>query len=420
MPCTAQETHSVMRILPPSASPDSRLLLTAKGLRATADGFVSVILPAYLLLLGFGPLQIGLLATLALAGSAVMTLAVGNFSLGLTARGLLLLASGVMVVTGLAFATVGSFWVLLAVGFVGPLNPSAGDVSMFLPLEHSLLAGSVSEQDRTALFSRYSLVGSLMGAAGSLLAAFPDLIVHHTGIAPVRAFQAMFLAYAAVGVASGFVYRALSVGHLETTRVTPRPLGPSRRHVHRLAALFGVDAFAGGLFVQSILALWLYRRFGLSVTVAAQIFFMTNLASALSFLAAAPLARRIGLVNTMVFTHLPSNLCLVLIPFIPSVEWSVVLLILRSLLSQLDVPTRSSYVMAIVTPAERSAAASLTSVSRGLASALGPVLSGYLLSLAAFGWPLLVGGLLKIGYDLSLFALFRKVRPPEEGGERHS
>jgi MFS family permease len=412
--CEARQAHSSMHILPPSASPDSALLLTAKGLRATADGFVSVILPAYLLLLGFGPLQIGLLATVALAGSAVVTLAVGHLRLGLTARGMLLLASGLMAVTGLAFATLGSFWVLLAVAFLGPLNPSAGDVSMFLPLEHSLLAGSVSGRDRTALFSRYSLIGSLMGGAGSLLAAVPDLVVHHVGLTPLRAFQSMFLAYAAIGAASGFVYRALSPADRGAATVKRQPLGASRRHVYGLAALFGVDAFGGGLFVQSILALWLFQRFGLSVTAAAQIFFWTNLLSAFSFLAAAPLAQRIGLVNTMVFTHLPSNLCLVLIPFMPDVQWSLALLMLRSLLSQMDVPTRSSYVMAIVAPAERAAAASITSVPRGLASALGPVLAGYMLSLAAFGWPLVIGGLLKIGYDLSLYSLFRKVRPPEE------
>ena len=405
-----------MNLLPPTASGNARLLLTAKSLRATADGFVSVLLPAYLLLLGFGPFQIGLLATSALAGSAAMTLLVGHLNLGLGPRGLLILGAGLMVVTGLAFAITDSFWILLVVAFLGPLNPSAGDVSMFLPLEHSLLAGSVSSRERTALFSRYSLAGSLMGGIGCLIAAVPNLLVHHAGAALLEAFRGMFLVYAVVGAVSGLVYRLLRPLHGESGKASAGPLGPSRRHVYGLAALFAVDAFGGGLFVQSILALWLYQRFDLSVSAAAQIFFWTNMLSALSFLAAAPLAARIGLVNTMVFTHLPSNLCLVLIPFIPDLHWSLALLMLRSLLSQMDVPTRSSYVMAIVTPTERAAAASVTAVPRSLASALGPAISGSLLSLGSFGWPLLIGGLLKIGYDLTLFAVFRRVRPSEENG----
>jgi MFS family permease len=191
-----------MHLLPPSASRNAALLLTAKSLRATADGFVSVMLPAYLLLLGFGPFQIGLVATSALAGSAAMTLMVGHVNLGLAARGLLVLGAGLMAVTGLAFAATGSYWILLAVAFLGPLNPSAGDVSMFLPLEHSLLAGSVSSRERTALFSRYSLAGSLMGGTGCLIAAVPSLLVRHAGATPLGAFRGMFLAYAAVGAVS--------------------------------------------------------------------------------------------------------------------------------------------------------------------------------------------------------------------------
>lgn len=191
-------------------------------------------------------------------------------------------------------------------------------------------------------------------------------------------------------------------------------LGPSRGIVYRLAALFSVDAFSGGLIVQSLLALWLFQTFGVSVTTAATVFFWTNILSALSMLAAVPIARRIGLVRTMVYTHLPSSLCLVAIPFVPDLGVVVALLLLRSLLSQMDVPTRNSYVMAVVTPPERPAAASLTSVPRSLASALGPVIAGWLFTVSGFGWPLLLGGLLKSGYDVALLLMFRHVRPPEE------
>jgi hypothetical protein len=193
------------------------------------------------------------------------------------------------------------------------------------------------------------------------------------------------------------------------------PLGASRGIVYRLTALFSLDAFGGAFFVQTILALWLLQAFQLPVATAATIFFWTNLFAAASYLAAVPIARRFGLINTMVFTHLPSNLCLVLIPFMPNLAVVIGLLLLRSLLSQMDVPTRTSYVMAVVTPPERPAAASLTAVPRSLASAVSPIIAGYLLSLSTFGWPLLIGGILKIGYDLTLLAMFRHIRPPEEG-----
>ncbi|MFL5519010.1 MAG: MFS transporter, partial [Gemmatimonadales bacterium] len=188
----------------------------------------------------------------------------------------------------------------------------------------------------------------------------------------------------------------------------------SRRVVLTLAALFSVDAFAGGFVVQSLLALWLFERFGLSLATTGAIFFWTGLLSALSYLAAVPIARRFGLVNTMVFTHLPANACLVLVPFAPGLGPAIALLLLRSALSQMDVPTRTSYVMAVVTPAERAAAASVTAVPRSLAAAASPMLAGSLLAVSGFGWPLVIGGGLKIAYDLALLAMFRKVRPPEE------
>jgi predicted MFS family arabinose efflux permease len=196
----------------------------------------------------------------------------------------------------------------------------------------------------------------------------------------------------------------------------PGPLRASRRRVYALAALFSLDAFGGGFVVQSLLALWLYQRFGLTLAAVGTLFFWTSLLSALSYLAAVRIAGRIGLVNTMVFTHLPSSLCLIAIPFLDDVSLVVALLLVRSALSQMDVPTRSSYVMAIVTPPERPAAASVTSVPRSLASAASPFLAGYLLSVSPFGWPLLAAGALKIVYDLLLLACFRRIRPPEESG----
>jgi MFS family permease len=386
----------------------------ARGLRAIADGYVSVLLPAYLLTLGLDAFQVGVLTAATLLGSASLTLLVGFVTARFGHRRPLLASAVLMVATGLGFAGLRDFWPLLLVAFVGTVNPSTGDVSVFLPLEQSLLAQSVGDRDRTALFVRYSLAGYLMGAAGTLLAALPDLAGQWWSLAPAPSMQAMFVLYAVIGAASGPIYRGIHEPHPSADTPRAQPLGPSRGIVYRLAALFSIDAFGGGLVVQSILALWLFQTFHLGVAAAAGLFFWSNVLSAVSLFAAAPIASRIGLVNTMVFTHLPSNLCLVAVPFTSSLTAVIALLLVRSLLSQMDVPTRNSYVMSVVTPAERAAAASLTSVPRSLASGIGPLISGWLVMLSGFGWPLLLGGLLKSVYDLALLAMFRHARPPEE------
>jgi predicted MFS family arabinose efflux permease len=402
-------------LLPASTTPEAGLLLAARALRAFGDGLVSLLLPAYLAALGHGPFEIGLIATATLTGSSVFTLLVGLHAHRLPGRGLLLGASVLMALTGIAFTLAEDFWPLLLVAFVGTLNPSAGDVSLFLPLEQARLARSVADRDRTALFARYSLVGSLAGAVGALCAGFPEILgdLLPGGLEP--ALRAAFLLYAALGLASLLLYRRLPPETPGAAAAPAEPLRRSRRVVFTLAALFSLDAFAGGFVVQSLLALWLFERFGLSLAAAGAIFFWTGLLSALSYLAAVPIARRIGLINTMVFTHLPANICLVLVPFAPSLGPAIALLLIRSALSQMDVPTRTSYVLAVVTPAERTAAASVTAVPRSLAAAASPMLAGSLLAASGFGWPLVVSGGLKIAYDLTLLAMFRKVRPPEEG-----
>jgi MFS family permease len=406
-----------MKLFPETATSDAKRLVWAKGLRAVGDGYVSILLPAYLMALGNSPFDVGVLTTATLLGSASLTLLTGMTISRFGHRRALLAASALMILTGLGFATVQAFWPLLLIAFVGTLNPSSGDVSVFLPMEQSLLTRSVADKDRTDLFARYSLAGALMGAFGTLLAAVPERAAAGLGITFVDAVQAMFVVYAAIGIAAGLLYRGLADVRRGTPRTVDPPLGPSRAIVWRMTALFSVDSFGGGFLVQTILALWLLQAFDLPVATAATIFFWTSLCSAASYLAAVPLARRFGLVNTMVFTHLPSSLCLVAIPFIPNLAVVIGLLTVRSLLSQMDVPTRNSYVMAVVTPPERPAAASLTSVPRSLASAVSPVIAGYLITISSFAWPLLIGGLLKIGYDLALLAMFRHIRPPEEGGQ---
>ena len=403
-----------MRLLPRSATPTAKLILITRGMRSVADGCISVLLPAWLLALGFDAPQVGVLTTATLLGSALLTLAVGFYGSRAGVRTPLLATSLLMLATGIGFATVTGFWPLLLIAFVGTLNPSAGDVSVFLPLEQTALTGAIADRDRTDLFARYSLVGSLLGAGGALLAIAPDHLAGLPGFDRVAAFQTAFVAYAAVGLLVWFIYQRLPPDPPVQRVKATVPLGPSRGIVFRLAALFSVDAFAGGLVVQSLLALWLFQAFGLSVGETAQIFFATNLLSAISYLVAARIAARIGLINTMVFTHLPANVCLMIVPFVDDLGLAVALLLVRSLLSQMDVPTRTSYVMAVVTPAERPAAASVTAVPRSLASALGPTLGGLLLAASPFAWPLFLGGALKAAYDLTLLLMFRHVKPPEE------
>lgn len=398
-------------ILPAGVDRAALPLLTARALRAFVDGYVAVLLPAYLLALGFGVWQVGLVSTATLLGSALATLAVGAWGHRFHQRHLLLAAALLMAATGLAFAGLAAFWPLLLVAFVGTLNPSSGDVSVFLPLEHARLAEAARGDARTALFARYSLTGALCAALGALAAAVPDWLVSGLAFDRLAALRAMFVVYAAVGFAVWWLYRRLPQPPAHELPAPPAPLGPSRGVVRRLAALFSIDAFAGGLVVNSLLALWLFERFGLSLAAAGAFFFWAGLLTALSQLAAPWVARRIGLINTMVFTHIPANICLILAALATSLPLALGLLLLRSALSQMDVPTRSAFVMAVVTPPERAAAASFTAVPRSLAAALSPSLGG---ALFAAGWlaaPLVACGALKIAYDVTLWRAFRRVKP---------
>jgi predicted MFS family arabinose efflux permease len=283
---------------------------------------------------------------------------------------------------------------------------------VLVPLEHAVLAQSASDERRTQVFARYSLIGSLCTAAGSLAASLPDFLVAG-GSTQLGAFRAMFYAYAMLGVVCAALYRFVPHARGEE-RAPQAPLGPSRRTVYKLAALFSIDSFAGGFVAQSLLVLWLFQRFDLSLEAASLFFFCSSLLGAVSFPVAAWLSRRIGLINTMVFTHIPSSLCLIAAAFSPDLTTVLGLLLIRSALSQMDVPTRSSYVMAVVTPDERPAAASVTAVPRSLASSLSPAIAGFMLAGPFSALPLVVCGGLKIAYDLALLRMFRHTKPPEE------
>lgn len=387
-------------------------LFAARALRDFADGFVAVLLPAYLTALGASVFQVGVLATAALLGSSLLTFAVGVLGARYDHRQLLLGAALLMIATGVAFAAVNDYAVLLVVAFAGTVNPSSGNVSLFVPLEHAVLAREVADADRTRMFARYSLFGALAGAAGALAAAVPDLLTP-LGLDQLGGIKAMFVLYALLGLLGGLCYARIP--RLPPVADKPQAaLGPSRHIVYKLAALFCIDSFAGGLCVQSLLALWLFEQFDLSLTSAGVFFFWAGVFSAFSHPVAAWLSRHIGLVNTMVYTHIPSSVFLILAAVAPTLWLALALLLLRAALSQMDVPTRSSYVMAVVTPQERAAAASFTSVPRSLASAISPTIAGALFAASLRAWPLVLCGVLKIVYDLLLLFQFRHVKPPEE------
>jgi MFS family permease len=395
-----------------TASNNILLLYAARGLRGFGDGFAIIILPAYLTAIGYDPVQIGLVATASLLGTALLTLAIGAIAARRGLRSLLLAGACLMACTGLAFPNVEQFAFVAVVAFVGTVNPSTGDLGVLVPIEHAMLSHGVSDKERTRTFARYSLIGALSMAAGALAASAPDFMIL-AGVGAVSAFKLMFYVYAALGVLSALFYRRLPHAQMDEPRTTV-PLGPSRTVIYKLSALFSLDAFAGGFVVQSLLALWLFERFDLSLSAASVFFFWSSTASAFSYPVAAWLATRIGLINTMVFTHIPSSILLIVAAFSPNLYVTLGLLLLRSALSQMDVPTRTSYVMAVVTPAERAAAASFTAVPRSLASAISPAFAGALLASPFTGLPLVLCGALKIVYDVALLLSFRHMKPPEE------
>jgi MFS family permease len=395
-------------------SGDARILIAARGVRGFADGVVSVLLADYLTRLGFSPFQVGAIVTGTLLGSAVLTIAIGLAGHRLPRRQVLLGACALMLATGVGFAGLDGFWPLLLVAVAGTLNPSSGDVSVFLPVEQAALAEAVEARGLTASFAWYNLAGNVTGALGALASGLPALVARHSG-ADVLAGESMaFLAYALTAVVIAGAYARLSRAVELHGSAPAAPLRRSRAVVLRLAALFSLDSFGGGFAVQSLLVLWLHRRFALSIETTGAIFFAAGLLAAFSQFLSSHLAARIGRVRTMVYTHLPANLFLMLAGVAPEPHLAVGFLLARMALSQMDVPARQSYVMALVPPEERAAAASVTNVPRSLASALPPLLAGWMLEHSSFGWPLVVGGALKALYDLLLLVQFRRLRPADE------
>ena len=404
---------------PRSATADGKRLLATRALRGFADGAVSILLPRYLIGIGFSASQVGAIVFGTLFGSAALTLTVGLVTHRLGRRRVLLGACALMMCTGLGFAAVGSFWPLFVVAVVGTYNPSAGDVSLFLPVEQAALAETVSTRDLTAMFALYNVAGAFAGALGALASGVPIAIAPRFGWSPSAAQRSGFFVYSTISLVAAALYNSLSPAvEVDRGPAAGAPLAKSRRVVLRLSALFSLDSLGGGFVVQSLLALWLFRRFNMSVQVVGSFFFGAGLLGALSQFISSSLAARIGRINTMVFTHLPSNAFLILAALMPNARLAIIFLLLRFSMSQMDVPARQSFVMAVVPPEERAAASSVTNVPRSLATALAPLPAGVMLDYSAFGWPLVCAGTLKTIYDFLLLIQFARFTRPTKNNPR--
>jgi MFS family permease len=402
---------------------DVTTLFATRALRLFAYGALSVVLVLHLAAAGLTPERVGLLLTLTLLGDTAVSLAVTTRADRAGRRRMLVLGAGLMVGAGLLFAATTDFWLLLVGATLGILSPSGNEVGPFLAIEQAALSSAVGDQERTRVFARYTLTGSFATAVGALAGGALAEGLQHAGWSPLQSYRAVVVLYAALGIALLVLFTRLSHGVEAPAAATGAPpagwvgfgLHRSRRVVFRLSGLFAIDAFAGGFIVQSYLAAWLHARFGAGEALIGAIFLGANVLAGLSALAAAPLANRFGLVNTMVFTHLPSNLLLLAVPLMPTLPLAAGLLFLRFSISQLDVPTRQSYTMAVVAPDERAAAAGVTGMARTVGASLAPMLAGPLYAVPALAWiPFTICGALKIGYDLALWRGFAAVKPPEE------
>lgn len=397
-------------------STDGKKLLLTRVLRSFAYGYLAVVLALYLHELGLTEIEVGFVLTAAIAGSAIMTTAWALVADRYGRRRTVQTMAALMVAGGLLFAFAGDLWLLLIGAFTGTISATSSEVGVFLTVEQAVLPQTAPPQKRTWLFSIYATVASFAQAAGSLFAGTVGLFLA-LGLHGGDAYRPLFILYALIGLANLLVFLTLSVG-VESARVQGAKgfigIHRSRSMVMRLSALFALDSFAGALVVQSLVAYWFHVRWGLDPGALAALFFGVNVLSGLSLLTAGWLGSRFGLINTMVFTHLPSNLMLMAIPFMPSAELAVGLFLARMSISQMDVPTRQAFTMAVVDPDERTAAAGITNVARSIAAAVSPTITGFAFSVAALGLPFIAAGALKVGYDLLVYRAFSNVRTPEE------
>jgi len=402
--------------------PDGRLLFLTRALRMFSYGFLSVVLVLYLAGLGFSAGRVGLLLTLTLLGDTLISLWITLRADHLGRKRMLLLGAALMVAAGIPFALSGDFTVLVLAATFGVISPSGNEVGPFLAIEQAALAQVLPADRRTGVFAWYNLTGSFATALGALAGGWTAQGLQSWGLVPMASYRFLVLAYAAMGLGLAVLFVRLS----RAVEATPSTAGSGRLGLHaskgvvlRLSALFSLDAFAGGFVIQSIVAYWFHRRFGVAPGVLGSIFFGANILAGLSALYAVRLARRIGLIRTMVYTHIPSNVLLMLVPLMPNLPLAIGVLLLRFSISQMDVPTRQAYTMQVVAPDERSAAAGITGIARTTGAALSPVLAGPLLALPGLAAaPFLIAGGLKLLYDLLLYRSFKASEVSGPEGQR--
>ena len=404
---------------------DTWLLFATRFVRLFAYGALSVVLVLYLVSVGLSEQQTGLLLTLTLVGDTLISLAITTRADRLGRRRMLIAGAMLMTGAGLVFASSANPWVLLLAGTIGVVSPSGQEVGPFLPIEQAALAHVVTDRTRTEVFAWYTLTGSVATALGALSAGLATRFLQEAAVTPLDSYRAVVIGYAALGVVLAAIFAGLSRQTEAATGPAAKPaaaattglsgLDRSRTTVMKLSALFALDAFGGGFVVQAFTAYWFHLRFGVDAAALGAIFFWANIFAGLSALLASRLAARIGLVRTMVFTHLPSNVLLILVPLMPSLPLAVTMLLARFSISQMDVPARQSYVMAVVTPDERAAAGGITGVARTMGAAISPLFVGLMFARPSLiSLPFFIAGTLKIAYDLLLYRQFVSTLPPEE------
>jgi len=406
---------------------DGWLLFATRFIRLFAYGSLSVVLVFYLTALGLTEAQIGLLLTLTLVGDTFVSIVLTTRADRIGRRRMLVAGAILMIAAGLTFAFVRNLWLLLVAGTIGVISPSGNEVGPFLSIEQAVLSHVVPDRTRTRMFAWYTLAGSLATAFGALTAGGLTRLFEHAAMPRVDAYRAIVILYAALGAFLWLCFSRLSSAAEVTTAGELRPLRASfaslsgvdrsREVVFKLSALFALDSFGGGFVVQSFAAYWFYLRFGVDPGTLGAIFFWANVFAGFSALVASKLAARIGLIRTMVATHLPSNVLLILVPLMPTLPLAVTVLLVRFSISQMDVPTRQSYMMSVVPPGERSAAAGIAGVARTIGASISPLFVGMMFARPSLiNLPFFIAGTLKIGYDLLLYREFVSVQPPEEVG----
>jgi len=404
---------------------DAWLLFATRFLRLFAYGSLSVVLVFYLVGLGLSEAQTGMLLTLTLVGDTIVSLFLTTRADRIGRRRMLVVGALLMVGAGVAFASTSRLWLLLVAGIVGVISPSGNEVGPFLSIEQAALSHVITDRTRTEVFAWYTLAGSVATALGALAAGTATHLLQETTTAPVDSYRVVVMLYAVLGGILAVLFTRLSPAAEASTLGEKRAfrstfaglsgLDRSRDVVVKLSALFALDSFGGGFVIQSFAAYWFYLRFGVNPRTLGAIFFWANIFAGISALLASRLAKRFGLIRTMVATHLPSNVLLILVPLMPTLPLAIVVLLVRFSISQMDVPTRQSYIMAVVSPEERSAAAGITGVARTIGAAISPWFVGFLFARPALiNLPFYIAGTLKIVYDLLLYREFVSVRPPEE------